>query len=161
MGEWRMIHISNTIYELSMLGTVLFLIAYFITKTAKKFHNSSWIYFIWVIVLLRFIVPIYPEWNLNRLTSFNHSYSYSIKETQTPQTNLITNINYQKQTDNFIKPINKNVETNQSNIESDKKDFPLTFIICCIWIIGFCILLIIHYTVFSDFITGLENTHFL
>lgn len=140
-----MIHISNTICELSMLGTVLFLIAYFITRTAKKFHNSSWIYFMWIIVLLRFIVPIYPEWNLNRLSSFNHSYSYSFEETQTPQTNFTTKINHQKPTDDFIKPIEKNAETNQVKIESEKKEFPLNFIICSIWTAGFCIVLILHF----------------
>ena len=86
------------VIEASFLGSIAGLIILLIRCILKNKINSKWIYLLWMIVIIKLMVPFGPESNLsifNKInsikfsTSINNNYDKNIAETTDNNINII------------------------------------------------------------------------
>ncbi|MBU5438110.1 NPCBM/NEW2 domain-containing protein [Tissierella sp. MSJ-40] len=113
----------RTIFFLSILGSVLSIIVFSINLMVKNKISKSWQYYIWLIVILRFLVPVFPKVNkvnyvksdlpiqLISLTTSN----YNISERKDAaidndnESNIISNIHIIESKTNYIEKLFDNI----------------------------------------------------
>lgn len=129
----------NNILLLSMLGSGLAGLVFIIKLIVKNKFYRGWQYYIWFIVVLRFIMPIFPE------ISYTSTSKPSITPTYNQQyvnNNISNNINIETNTEITNKIVTKN------NVDIIKV---VTDLIPIIWVVGFTISLMLNMLFYIKF----------
>lgn len=105
----------QTILTMSFMGSITALIILFFKKIFKKSISPNWHYFIWVILLVRLILPYVPESSFSVFNFFTH-YNQDTQEIQSP-------IIHDK-TFNYIDSDDIRLENDSTNCETFKTKPP-------------------------------------
>ena len=147
------------ILKMSFSGSILFLIMCIFKPLTKKIFSDTWHYYMLVITLLIFILPIGSFVSLPKIVDYKVPTPAEAvnKITQTNQLSNIKQDNDEEivQDNNELKPINKNEVT----IEETKTAHAIFLkdIVLYIWIVGVMIFLIKEAYVYKSFYKKLEN----
>ncbi|SKC40134.1 extracellular solute-binding protein [Maledivibacter halophilus] len=90
-----------TILTMSFMGSITALVILFFKKIFKKRISPNWHYLIWIILLIRLIIPYAPESSLSIFNFFTH-YNEEIQEIQSP---IIQDKNYNSLNSNDIETL--------------------------------------------------------
>ena len=149
----------NFILKMSFSGSILFLIMCIFKPLTKKIFSDTWHYYMLVITLLIFILPIGSFVNLPKIVDYKVPTPMEAVNKIT-QTNQLSNIKQDNdkeiiQENNELKPIDKNEVT----IEETKTSYAIIpkDIMIYIWIAGVMIFLIKEVYVYKSFYKKLEN----
>ncbi|SKC40100.1 extracellular solute-binding protein [Maledivibacter halophilus] len=116
----------HTVLTMSFMGTITALVILFFKKIFKRSISPNWHYFIWIILLLRLIIPYVPESSFSIFNFFTH-YNQACQEIQSP---VIHNKNYNSVSSNNIQSMvdSNNLElfeiksTNEENLQTNFYD---------------------------------------
>ena len=120
-------------YFVSVKGSVLILVILFIQKFFKRDFTSKWIYLLWIIAVIRLLLPQGPLTNVLSLYNLGlyKRYTFSIKDIIIGKSVL---------TSNSFKFIDS--DYNVTNLVSDSLSFKWTNYLGVMWLIGVAILTI-------------------
>lgn len=149
----------NFILKMSLNGSILFLIICMFKPLTKRIFNDTWHYYMLVITLLIFILPISNFIKSPKILDYKVPAPMETVNKIT-QTNKISNIKQDInkeiiKDDNELKPIDKN----ETTIEKSKTSYP-TFpkeIMLYLWIVGAMIFLVREIYVYGSFYKKLES----
>lgn len=136
------INIFETIVFSSLIGSVIVLMILIIKGIFKNKLNCTFHYYIWIILLIKLIVPYGPQTSLNLSNMYQNFYIQStVNQTQIKSLRQLENINLDTSvsTDTFH-PSNKSVISNDTNIPSKNK-INIRKVLCFIWISGVVLLI--------------------
>lgn len=131
--------IINIIFTLSILGSFLTLVVLILKLFIKNRFYKTWQYYIWFVVVLRFLIPIFPEITIksnNTLPQIIPQYINTNKNIDIPNTD---NYNYELSTENI------EVQNQIDIIQSIKNN------IGYIWFVMFIIFLLLNTILFISF----------
>ena len=149
----------NLILKMSLSGSILFLIMCIFKPLTKKIFNDTWHYYMLVITLLIFILPISSFIKLPKILDYKVPTPMETVNKIT-QTNKISNIKQDtnkeiRQDNNEIKPTDKN-ETTTDEVKTSYPTFPKE-IMLYIWIAGVMMFLTKEVYVYKSFYKKLES----
>ena len=149
----------NLILKMSLCGSILFLIMCIFKPLTKKIFNDSWHYYMLVITLLTFILPISSFIKLPKVLDYKVPTPMETVNKIT-QTNKISNIKQDankeiRQDNNEIKPTDKN-ETTVEEVKTSYPTFPKE-IMLYIWIAGVMMFLTKEVYVYRIFYKKLKS----
>jgi len=149
----------NFILKMSLSGSILFLIMYIFKPLTKKIFNDTWHYYMLVITLLIFILPISSFIQLPKILDYKVPTPMETVNKIT-QTNKISNIKQDtnkeiRQDNNEIKPTDKN-ETTVEEVKTSYPIFPKE-IMLYIWIAGVMMFLTKEVYVYKSFYKKLKS----
>lgn len=125
--------VFHVILTMSFLGTMTALVIFLVKKIFKQKISAFWHYLIWLILLIRLIIPYAPESNLSIFNFFTHN-QQKIEEIQSPHirdmssnsiysNNTKTKINTRPQENIEINPSPKSDKQNKSFSENNMNFF--------------------------------------
>ncbi|QTL98069.1 hypothetical protein GM661_08820 [Iocasia frigidifontis] len=134
--------VFHVILTMSFLGTMTALVILFVKKIFKQKISAFWHYLIWLILLIRLIIPYAPESNLSIFNFFTHN-QQKIEEIQSPRirymssnsiysNNTKTKINTRPQENIVINPSPKSVWFTFNKIRQDAETACDTRVLSCI-----------------------------
>ena len=126
----------------SLIGSVIVLMILIIKGIFKNKLNSTFHYYIWLILILKLIIPVGPQTPLNISNIYENFYVQST-------TNENTQINSSKQLEitNLDSSTSINTSLQDSNVINSPINIPLKSqvniekVFCFIWILGILILI--------------------
>ncbi|MBK1812189.1 stage II sporulation protein P [Clostridium sp. YIM B02505] len=129
----------------SLIGSFIVLMILIIKKIFRNKLNSTFNYYIWLILLIKLIIPFGPQTPLNIPNIYENFYIQSPTNEKTP-------INFSKQLENTdlegsvsisaFEPSNKSIVSNTMNIPLKDK-FHTEKVFCVIWMFGIVLLAVI------------------
>lgn len=134
-------NIFITVIETSIIGTIAGLIILLLRVILKNKINRRWIYLLWIIVIIKLMVPFGPKSNLSIFNSFNN-----IKIATNTNSNVNTNINsYINTESDYVNNNDKttnNIDTPKYNSKETDK-FNIMNFMSNIWFITFVTLSVV------------------
>jgi bla regulator protein BlaR1 len=167
----NLLNIFENIVLSSLIGSVIVLMILIIKTILKHKLNSTFHYYIWLILLIKLIIPFGPQASFNISNLFEKSY---VKTTTNENTQKLQ-INSSKQLENTdladstaistLQPSNKSVISNTMNIPLKIK-INIKRILCITWIFGVVLSIVILFAghkklrkIVKDSINNVNNTH--
>ncbi len=152
------------ILKMSLSGSILFLVILLFRPLTKKVFSSSWNYYILVIVLFSFIVPMgsfveLPE-ELDYKLPIVQMEAFNNQSRELNMTELDREDIDEENNGSILQDNNKLEITNQSNIKEKSKgiyEILRKNIMLYIWLIGVCVFLIKEIFIYRFFYKKLKN----
>lgn len=129
------------IIETSIIGTISGLIILLLRVILKNKINRRWIYLLWIIVIIKLMVPFGPKSNLSIFNSFNN-----IKISTNTNSNVNTNINSYINTESDYVNNNDNTTNNIDTPKYNSKEtdkFNIMNFMSNIWCVTFVTLSVV------------------
>jgi len=141
-----LLNIFKVIVLSSLICSVIVLIILIIKKIFRNKLNSTFHYYVWLILLLKLIIPFGPQTPFNISTLYDNSYI----QTSTNENTQKSQISFLKQLDNSssgnsvsinnFKPADKIAINGAMNIPLESK-INISKILCFIWLLGMTLLI--------------------
>lgn len=159
--------------ETSIIGSFLVLIILFLRFIFKNKIKKSIVYYLWIILIIKLLIPIGPEsklsiFNLANIKNLNYQTVNNVDInnnilSQNNESNEMNNV-IQKENTSTNKEINKNsnikINSNKETTELKKKNKNnLEKVLFLIWIIGTSIILLLKLMIYIRFKKSINNEY--
>ncbi len=140
------INIFETIVLSSLIGSVIVLMILIIKRIFKNNLTCTFYYYIWLILLIKLIIPFGPQTSLNISNICEKFYVQSItneniQKTQVKNSQQLKNTNLGSSTSiGTFQPSNESVISNPVNIPLKTK-FNIEKALCLVWLLGVVLLI--------------------
>lgn len=172
--------ILSLLLHLSLWGSIMILLIFFICLLLHKKVSSQWQYYIWIIVMIRLLLPVTPEINLPSGSDRQTHDSPQMSQSNSNQTNAFIASSISKDAAPAPATQSQNVETTPAK-DTEKQNKSLSIIsknsilitiweirsyLCIVWLMAVLLLLLRKITIYQSFVryaragsTPIDNIH--
>jgi len=153
----NLLNIFEFIVLSSLIGSVIMLLILIIKRIFRNKLNSTFHYYIWLILLLKLILPFGPQTTFNISNLYENSYirtstNENTQKSQIASTKQLDNLNLgNSASTGNINPTNKSVINNYMNMPLKNK-VNIKRVLCFIWLSGMALLIGIFFTGYKKLI---------